>query len=197
MSTSPRPGDWIQTHSGLAFWPLDPREEEMTIEDVAQGLSHLCRFGGQCVRFYSVAQHSVLVSELAAEMTRETSAERRRLNALAGLLHDAPEAFICDLPRPVKAQIPRFREIEDRIWAVAARKWGLLHPDGSWRYDAEVVRLADDTALITEKRALMQHPVRWDLEDHVAPAVRAIDPIPPEDARTLFLTRFADLSAAP
>jgi 5'-deoxynucleotidase YfbR-like HD superfamily hydrolase len=198
MGGDHRRGNWIQVHSGGAFWPLDPRLEELHIEDVAQGLSHVCRFGGQCTTFYSVAQHSVFVSELCEEFTGpEADPERRRLNALAGLLHDAPEAFISDVPRPVKAHLPHFQEIEARLWDVCARKWGLAHAEtGAPLFDEALVRRADDTALVTEKRQVMSRVLDWDLDEIVAPVERTVTPVSPPEARALFLARFRDLTHA-
>ena len=88
---SERVGDWIQTMSGVIFYPLDPRPEEIRIEDIAHALSHQCRFAGHCREFYSVAEHSVRVSR---ELPQEFM--------LWGLLHDASEAYLVDLPRPIK-----------------------------------------------------------------------------------------------
>src|ERR1700693_75116 len=72
----PRKGDWIQTFTGRQFWPLDPRPEEVCIEDIAHGLSNECRFAGQCRSFYSVAQHSVLCARNVLPME-----EKRHLKA--------------------------------------------------------------------------------------------------------------------
>ena len=60
-----RRGDWMQTHSGLRFYPLDPRPEDIRIEDIAHALPMICRFNGHCSRFYSVAEHSLNVAAFA------------------------------------------------------------------------------------------------------------------------------------
>lgn len=86
-----RVGDWIQTYSGIEFYPCDPRPDEVRIKDIAHALSMQCRFTGHCRRFYSVAEHSVHVSHVCDPA-----------DALWGLLHDASEAYLCDLSRPVK-----------------------------------------------------------------------------------------------
>ena len=80
---SERRGDWIQTYLGIQFWPLDPRPEEVMLFDIAHSLSNMCRFTGHCREFYSVAQHSVIVSQ---NVPRE--------DAAWGLLHDASEAYM-------------------------------------------------------------------------------------------------------
>lgn len=136
-----RAGDWTQMHSGIAFWPLDPRADEVRIEDIAHSLSLLCRFGGHCSRFYSVAEHSVYVSWL---VSREA--------ALWGLLHDAAEAYVCDLPRPLKRMLPGYSVIEGRVQAAIAEHFG-LPPE----MPAEVKK-ADEALLLTEARELMSAP---------------------------------------
>src|SRR3954471_2936273 len=107
----------ILTNSGKLAWPMDPRPEDIDILDIAQGLSNQCRFNGQIKTFYSVAQHSVLV-------TRMVSSE----NQLAALLHDASEAYLPDLTSPVKRQIPEFVEAENRLMEVIADVFGFAWP---------------------------------------------------------------------
>lgn len=109
-----RRGDWIQMHSGIAFWPMDPRADEVRLEDIAHSLSLLCRFGGHCSRFYSVAEHSVHVARLCSPEV-----------ALWGLLHDASEAYVVDLPRPIKRQLPEYAEIEGLVQFAIAEHFGL------------------------------------------------------------------------
>src|SRR5579862_5085028 len=87
---------WIQTYTGRKFWPLDPRSWDVCLEDVAHALAVKCRYGGHCRGFYSVAQHSVLVSQLLAEWKADIWTVRW------GLLHDANEAYSADVVRPIK-----------------------------------------------------------------------------------------------
>ena len=63
QAVSARKGDWMQTYTGRQFWPIDPRANEVHIEDIAHALSMMCRYNGHCRTFYSVAEHSVLVSQ--------------------------------------------------------------------------------------------------------------------------------------
>ncbi|MBR9652087.1 hypothetical protein [Thalassovita aquimarina] len=95
---------WIQTISGRKFPVGEPDPEQIDIEDIAHALSLLVRFNGHCTRFYSVAEHSVHVShEVAPEL------------ALIGLLHDAAEAYLGDVPSPLKKQLSQFSEFEHKM----------------------------------------------------------------------------------
>lgn len=188
MQRDPQRGGWIQTHTGRRFHPLDPRPEDFDLRDIAQGLAHLCRFGGQCRAFYSVAQHSVLVSEICE------AARGQREDAIAGLLHDAPEAYIADLPRPVKQEIPEYRAIEDRLWSAVQTRFGLCDPaTGDPRFDDALLWQSDDRALMTERRDLMAVDMDWGFGADLAPVRATVTPLGPEEARSLFLERTAAL----
>ena len=139
-----RYGDFIQTYSGIEFYPLDPRIEEVKLLDIAHALSNICRFTGHCNEFYSVAQHSVLVSQYVSEE-----------NALWGLLHDASEAYICDIARPVKKSLEMkpYKEIEKRLMNVIAKTFNLSEdePKEVKEIDTKMLRTeARDLGLITE-----------------------------------------------
>jgi hypothetical protein len=105
---------WVQTYMDIQFNPLSIKEEDISILDIAHALSHTCRWGGHCNRFYSVAQHSVMVSEMASPE-----------NKLAALLHDASEAYIGDMPSPLKALMPDYKELEKTIQTAIQRKYGI------------------------------------------------------------------------
>ena len=96
---------WFLTTTGRQFWPASPDPEQIQIEDIAHALSNLCRFGGHTREFYSVAQHSVLVSQNVPDDLR-----------LVGLMHDATEAYCGDMIRPLKNVLPEFKELENGIW---------------------------------------------------------------------------------
>ncbi len=135
---------WMQTFSGKSFQleKIDPGK--IDIVDIAHGLSLTCRFNGHCRTFYSVAQHSILVSEIVSPE-----------NALWGLLHDAAEAYIGDVTRPVKRLIPQFKEVEARILKAVASKFDL--PE---RIPEEVLD-ADNSILATEASQLMPDFTIW------------------------------------
>ncbi len=166
---------WIQTYTGRSFTPLAPRAEDLDIADIAHSLSLLCRFNGHCETFYSVAEHSLRVSAACPPE-----------HARWGLLHDAAEAYLSDLPRPVKREIPFFRECEDRLLRIIAD-----HFDLPWPMPPEVAA-ADTLLLATEARDLMvAPPASWELG--VEPLPGRITPLGPEEAEAAFLARFREL----
>lgn len=171
------PGGYIQTFGEKQFYPLQPNPDDIDIVDIAHSLALQCRFNGHCKKFYSVAEHSVRCSLLLAEKGCDLS--------LWALLHDAAEAYVGDLPRPVKEQMPQFREIEDALLEVIIKHFGL-----SWPMPP-AVKHADDTLLLTEARDLMN--MRWDLGEGLSPLPETITPVESERAKAMFLERFAEL----
>jgi hypothetical protein len=168
---------WIQTYVGKQFWPLAPRPEDLDIRDIAHSLALLCRFNGHCRVFYSVAEHSVRV---AAELPGEL--------ALWGLLHDAAEAYLGDLTRPLKQQSEAewFNAAETQLLRVIADTYGLVWPM------PVAVRAADDALLATEARDLMVAPPEpWSLA--AVPLPGRIEPFTPATAEARFLERYAAL----
>lgn len=133
----PRRGDWMQTFSGGQFWPLDPRADEIHIVDIAHALSMQCRYAGHCRRFYSVAEHSVHLARFVSPK-----------NALWALLHDASEAYLVDIPRPVKPDLTNYKYIESKVMAEVCKRFGL-----SPEMPAEVHEA--DSAIIADERANM------------------------------------------
>jgi hypothetical protein len=167
---------WIQTYTGRAFWPLAPKPEDFDIRDIAHSLSLQCRFNGHCREFYSVAEHSLNVSRILSPE-----------HALWGLLHDAGEAYLVDMPRPLKQQMPQFKAAEDRILQQLALHFGLC-----WPIPEEVHR-ADLLLLATEKRDLMTpEPMSWELG--IEPLSWVITPISAQEAEQKFLEQFYALS---
>lgn len=129
--TEERKGNWIHTYTGKQFWALDPRPEEICIEDIAHALALSCRYSGHCNQFYSIAQHSVIVSKAVSEES-----------AFWGLMHDAAEAYITDIPRPIKTHLPYYKVLEESIIKVIGAKYGLEYPfpDDLLYIDHHIVR---------------------------------------------------------
>jgi hypothetical protein len=166
--------DTIQTFGGRYVRPLEPRAADVAIEDIAHALAHQCRYGGHVHRFYSVAQHSVLVS-----LTCPPEA------ALWGLLHDAAEAYLVDLPSPMKRELKPYQRAEDRWTRAIAERFGLPLPI------PRAVHEADRRILVDEMRQLMRDPAPASLGDGLG---IAIVPMAPEVARGAFLNRFFALT---
>lgn len=170
---------WIRTFSGGRFYVLEPRAEDVRIEDIAHALSMQCRFTGHSNRFYSVAEHSVWVSRRCDPA-----------DALWGLLHDASEAYIGDMSAPLKHQpeMSRFRTTEKRIMAAVAEKFGLAakEPDS--------VRTADRRMLLTEARDLGLDVGDW--YAGYAPFPSPVFCLIPQSAEALFLERFRELTSS-
>ncbi len=168
--------NWIQTYTGKRFCPDDPTAESFDIRDVAHALSLLCRFNGHCRVFYSVADHAVRVSRRCPPGL-----------ALWGLLHDLGEAYVGDMPRPIKTFFPGFVTFEDRVLRAAAGVFGL-----PWPMPLEVGH-ADDQLLATELRDLMGGKPEA-AAGLPPPLPEVIVPLPAEEAERAFLARYAELT---
>lgn len=178
-------GDWIQTYSGRAYHPFDPDPDEVALIDIAHGLAYSCRFNGQCRSFYSIAEHSVHVADFMFSEFGVPDA------ALAGLLHDAAEAYIGNVVRPIKRRLQLFKEIE-RINMIAIYN-GLNIPvdAGLW---ADQTAAADLVILAAERRDLMTTPpMPWESIEMVEPVGTRIYPIGPAEAERQWLDRFDGL----
>lgn len=165
----------IQLAHGGYFNLLEPDTRDVLMFDIAAALSKLCRYNGHCSEFYSVAQHSVLVSEIIDPRY-----------ALWGLLHDASEAYLGDVSYPLKQLLPDYRLIEARVEAciIETFKLGLEPPD---------VKRADLVALCTEKRDLMPKGPDWKMLDGVIPHYNKIHPQDPRTANLSFMDRYVDI----
>lgn len=171
----------IQLQSGQYFDFNLPFESEYTIEDIARALSRICRFGGHTNRFYSVAQHSVLVSSIVPEAIK-----------IPALMHDAAEAFVGDVPSPLKALLPDYRKLEKRVERGLRYKFNLpieLAPE---------IKEADLIMLATERRDLMPSPddgPEWEILRNVEPDPGPIEPWHPEKAFDNFITEYKYLKS--
>jgi 5'-deoxynucleotidase YfbR-like HD superfamily hydrolase len=176
----------MQCYTGRAFFPFDPRPEDVHPLDVAHHLGHKCRFNGAVLRFYSVAEHSVRASHIPL------LAGRRPLQ-LAALLHDAPEAYGPDVVRPWKIGlallgIGALKRLEQVIAKVVGERFSVdlanLPPE---------VKHADLVMLATERRDLMA-PSDLEWHDLPAPLEERIKPWSPREAELRFLERYIELT---
>ena len=168
----------IMLQSGAWFDLLDPDGSTFTIEDIAHGLANVCRYAGQCRTFYSVAEHSLKVSETCPDAP------------FAALLHDAAEAFVGDVSRPLKQLIPQYKLIEDGIETAILARFGLptrLPP---------AVKTADMRVLAAERVQLMPTGAGEPWRNDVEPAPITIECLVPRAAKAAFLRRFQTLHAA-
>ena len=173
---------WIQTYTGKAVDPFAPAPADLCIEDIAHALSNICRFTGHCRAFYSVAQHSL---EMAARLPRPLQ--------LAGLLHDASEAYLCDVARPLK-QRPEFAFYRA---AEAHLQTAILHRLGGFAESAaghDQIKALDLRLLEWERQALMG-PCAHDWNLGVEPAEGYLWPMSPQKAEHEFLKFYAALTA--
>ena len=170
---------WLQTYTGKKIDFNNVTEDDICIEDIAEALSKECRFGGHCKKFYSVAQHSYLTALIVTPDY-----------ALEALLHDATEAYLKDIPSPLKALLPDYKAIEKRLDAVIRRKFGL--PE---KMSGEVKK-ADLVMLATERNFLLKDdgsewPCLAGVEPH--PTLKIVS-LQPFWARKLFFDFFYALT---
>lgn len=167
----------ILTRRGHYFNFINPDESVIAIEDIATALSNICRFNGHTNTFYSVAQHSIFVSQLVPEE-----------HALVALMHDAAEAYVGDVTRPLKNLLPEYKVIEDRVHTAIFKNFGLdpvLPP---------CVKKADLIMLATEQKNLMaEHDDEWALLKGIEPLNTVIVAMSPEKAAQRFVKRFYEL----
>lgn len=178
---------YIRTYTGKKCWPCDPRPEDLDIKDIAHALSLICRFTGHVKQFYCVADHSIRVSDLCSKE-----------NKLWGLLHDASEAYLADVARPIKRN-PEFgayyKTVESGLMACVIEKFNLASPEPS------EVKTYDNILLRTEQRDLMPLANDGPLEDNnrwkdgVPALPDKLVPRTSKESEELFLQRFQELTA--
>jgi 5'-nucleotidase len=165
---------------------LEPDPNVVDIGDIARALSHQCRFGGNCRVYYSVAQHSCLVSDLVAERGADPEV------VLWALLHDASEAYLVDLPHPLKHRSELgalYAEAEARLQAAICEHFRLA-PD-----PPPLLKEVDRALLATERSVVSQVAWDWPELQGVQPLDVSIDPWRPERAHDEFLARYLEIEA--
>lgn len=156
----------IRTFTGKYVNVFEPDIDDFDIVDIAHALSNQCRFGGHLPQFYSVAQHCLLCSELIVPELR-----------LTALMHDASEAYLLDIPSPIKKNLPDYKKIEDNLMILLANKFGFEYPL------PDQVKMIDSVMLNWEWHGLM-----------LGSSVVTIEPLPPPKAKNLFLLTFQHLT---
>jgi len=172
------PKNYISTYTGRLINPLDPELDDFNLLDISHALSQNNRFTGHTLFPYSVAEHSCRVSDILPQDLK-----------LTGLLHDASEAFLSDIARPVKAQEQMlfYREAEDKLMEKIAEKFNFSFPF------PEEIKYADRILLITELRDLMPHSYDASDWNGYKPLEERIAPWSPEKAKYAMIERLEKL----
>jgi uncharacterized protein len=181
----PAPGPYLQTVSGRWVNPFDPDPEQLDIGDIARALANQCRFGGHCRVFYSVAQHSVIVSQLVEERGGDVE------DVFAALMHDASEAYLGDMPHPLKHRSPlgaAFKEAEDHLEQALAEHFRI-------KPGVPAIKQADRALLATERRAFSDEAWHWPELEGVEPLDLELTAMSPDEAQRAFLERYEALTA--
>ena len=169
---------WIPTYTGKQVTPFRPMADTIDLIDIAHSLSLTCRFTGHCKEFYSVAEHSVRLSQLVPEPLKP-----------AALMHDASEAYMSDLSRPIKVQMPDYIEYEDTLLRLIFAKFNIL------QHFLHEIKMWDNRMLATEAPQLLTHPHLHDWEALPPPFELEIpiSPWTPSLAESLFTIEAAEL----
>ena len=166
----------ISTYDGSFFDFLKPEDYTFDIKTIAHALSNICRYGGHSSSFYSVAEHSVLVSQMVPPEL-----------ALCGLLHDASEAFVGDMPSPLKALCQDYATIEGEVHKAIAEKFSLPYPF------PPAIKLADKMVYKAERvKVTSVEDKIWYVDIPKADVV--INFYPPTKAKRIFLARYEELT---
>lgn len=175
---NPPSNEWMQTFTGRAFFPLKLERNDINRYDIAHSLAMQCRYNGHTSRFYSVAEHSVLMSQWVPEE-----------DALWALLHDAPETYIGDMIRPLKRHMPEFRKIDEQIMGAICEKFDLPFemPDS--------VKEADNRIIENERRELLaKEPLPWTIHGDPLPGIEIVGWLP-DEAEAKYMSRLNELLA--
>jgi 5'-deoxynucleotidase YfbR-like HD superfamily hydrolase len=173
---SPQVKNSISTYNGDFFDFDHPESFDFDVETIAHALSNICRYGGHSSKFYSVAEHSVLVSRVVPSHL-----------AMCGLFHDASEAFVGDMPSPLKAMCPDYRAIEERVHKEIATQFGLPYPfPPDIKYADKAVYKAERLQITSVDDTI------WHID--IPPADVMVTGMDPKNAKQFFLSRYRELS---
>lgn len=175
----PPSNEWMQTFTGKAFFPFTCQPEDINIFDIAHSLAMQCRYNGHTERFYSVAEHCVLMSQWVPEK-----------DALWALLHDATEAYVGDMVRPIKKHMPDYIRIEKAIMSMICIKFDLPFTMPESVYEA------DNRIIENERAALLKSPpLPWTVHGSPLPDIE-IHGWDPTVAEYQYYNRFVELMDA-
>lgn len=179
--------EYISVKSGTQFTFMNPQPEQIHIGDIAHSLGMQCRYNGHCSEFYSVAEHCFHIADWIYAKT-----QNKRL-ALEGLLHDASEAYLCDIPRPIKPYLdPHYGNLENLIERAIARRFNLTLPWNAY------VKEADSRIVLDEYKVLFEAelgPCTWTLP-YDEPLKHVIQCWDPKTSKEKFLQLYYHLTGA-
>ena len=178
----PKCQPWFQTFTGIKFDPRKATAKDIFIEDIGHALSQYCRFGGHTRHFYSVAQHVCLCHDYMPAQP---------VLRLQALLHDASEAYLGDVVKPLKIVLHDYLKIEKRLERIIMKRFGLPYPI------LPQVKHVDLDALATERRDLVRPGHVWPHIVGIEPWPETIMPWAPAVAKEQFLSRFYALAKQP
>ena len=167
--------DWIQTYTGRKFYPLNPNIDDIDIVDIAHSLSMLCRYNGHSTCFYSVAEHSVYVSQYV-----------KPESALTGLLHDASEAYLGDISKPIKPFLVGYEKFENRLMELISEKYNLIYP-----FPKNIKEI--DCAILTDEKEIIMAESEYKWSGLKKPIGVDIECWLPAKAKDEFLKRYYEL----
>jgi len=173
----------MQTYSGKFFDYKDFSDYEYPIEEIASALSNICRFNGHLKYFYSVAQHSVIVSNIVPPKL-----------ALEALLHDAAEAYVGDTITPLKNAGPGFKALEAQIDDKIRAQFGLPIDMSRKVHDADMVAFATEVRDVLGPASEENDSLDWLKRLDIKPTARAIVPMLPDEAKHVFMARYKEIT---
>ena len=179
-----RIGDWICTYTLKQFYPLDPRPEDVTIEDIAHSLSQVCRYGGHTRYHYFVAQHSVYVAQAVKSWGGSI------LDQFLALVHDASEAYLVDVPRPIKNDLKGYKEMEKKVQDIILERFGL-----GGTVEPQMVKDADMSVFAVEAKSLFSNVDNWKGLNQFKPCKTIVSKMTCEAAESEFLNLYNQLVA--
>lgn len=184
-----RVGDWMCTFHGHKVYPLDPRPEEVCMIDIAHSLSMQCRYSGMTSKFYSVAEHCLLMALTARQVGYTPQIQ------LAMLVHDAAEAYLSDVIRPIKHSMPEYKAHETAMYAAIHERFAWPWPVDSWMNTTPIH--AYDNYILYDEVSQLLAPTPEDWHMRYAPGLGVtILNLAPKYAKELYLAAYLGLSAS-
>jgi hypothetical protein len=178
----------MQTYTGKLVNVMDPDPETIDIFDIAHHLALMTRFNGACRVGYSIAQHSVLCAGRAGDYHFPRPRETKL--ALALLMHDAAEAYVGDIIRTIKHEVPDFAVFENKVMDAINERFDLPRV-AEIPFFKVAVKEVDNRMLVTEKLQLMEQAVPWPIEGMFQPYDMTIEPWTDLSSELMFLSTFA------